>query len=108
MAATARSVEELEQRAHNAAGIVEAMRELEQTEGWKILKKAFEFQRKTYYEKLSRDLMKGAEIDQRKLDYNRGGMDRLEELLEGPANAEKVFKSAVRSLEKAREGADSA
>lgn len=72
-------------------------------EGWDILAETFERQRQSYYDRLARDLMKGAEIDQRKLDYNRGFFESVEQLLEAPQNAEKILERAVKRLQRLRE-----
>ena len=79
------------------------MRELKATDGWQILAETFEKQRAGYYEALARDLMRGKDIDQRKLDYNRGFFESVEQLLEAPENAEKLLKRAVESLKRRRE-----
>ena len=103
MVATSRTTEELEQRAFRTAEIAQAMRELKATDGWKVLAETFERQRAGYFDTLARDLMRGKEIDQRKLDYNRGFFESVEQLLKAPENAERLLERAVKSLKRRRE-----
>lgn len=100
MVATSRQVdrEALELRAHRAADVAQKLRELSATDGWDLLRETFARQREQYYERLARDLMAGKEIDQRKLDYNRGFFESVEQLLEAPHNAEAILEKAVKRL----------
>lgn len=95
--------EVVEQRAFRAAEIVEKLRDLTSTPGWKVLEEIFEAQKAKYYADLSRSLMRGADIEQRKLDFNRGLFEGMEQLLKSPEDAEKVFERAMSRLKKARE-----
>jgi len=95
-------IDRVEARAFRAAEIAEKLRELKDTDGWQVLLETFERQRQTYYDNLARDLMKGKEIDQRKLDYNRGFFDSVEQMLAAPENAEKILAGNVARLKRLR------
>lgn len=95
--------EELELRAFKAAQINDALAELAKTDGWKTLIEIFGAAREQYYATLSRSLMRGKEIEQRKLDYNRGKFDGVQELLQQPARARDHLERALRRLEAAPE-----
>ena len=97
------TTEELQDRTERLAEIYAPLHALSETDGWRILRETFGKQRDQYYEQLSRNLMKGAEIDQRKLDYNRGFFDSIEDLLEAPENAEAILRKALERLQKRRE-----
>lgn len=97
------TTEQLEDRVDGLAEIHAPLKALAETDGWRILKQVFDRQRERYYDQLSRSLMAGAEIDQRKLDFNRGFFESVEDLLEAPENAEKTLKKALERLEKRRE-----
>lgn len=90
--------EELELRAFKAAQITDKLGELAKTEGWQVLREVFEAAEETYYRTVTRQLMKGREVDQRKLDYNRGTFDGVKQLLEQPARAESVLAKALERL----------
>lgn len=97
------TTEQLEERAYRAAEIYEPLKALAETDGWRLLGEVFERQKQAYYEGLAGSLMKGTDksppvIDQRKLDYNRGGFDKVAELLAAPENAEKVLSDAIKRL----------
>ena len=100
MAATSKQPdrEELELRAFKAAQIVEALDGLRETEGWKTLVEIFEAAEKTYYSTVTRQLMNGREIEQRKLDYNRGIFDGVKQLLKQPDKAEAALANALERL----------
>ena len=96
-----RSREDLELRAFRASEIAAKLREIKDTDGWKTLVEVFEAAEKTYYANVTRQLMQGREINQRKLDYNRGVFDGVKQLLSQPDKAESVLKSALERLEAA-------
>ena len=97
------SREDLELRAFKAAQINEALAALSQTEGWKTLIETFTAAREQYYAQLSRNLMRGREVDQRTLDYNRGKFDGIQDLLEQPGKAKAVLENSLRRLSTAPE-----
>ena len=90
--------EELELRAFKAAQIVEDLSVLKDSEGWKTLTEVFEAAEKTYYATVTRQLMSGREIDQRKLDYNRGIFDGVKQLLKQPDKAEAALANALERI----------
>lgn len=92
------SREELELREFKATEIVEKLRELRKTEGWAVLEEIFEAARKSYYDTVSHQLMRGREINQRKLDYNRGMFDGVKQLLAQPDKAELALAKAQERL----------
>ena len=100
MAATPRQPdrEELALRAHKAEEIALKLRELKQTDGWKTLIEVFTAARESYYANVTRQLMQGREINQRKLDHNRGVFDGVKQLLEQPDKAETVLAKAIERL----------
>ena len=104
MAATSRrelSREELELRLFKAEEIAENLAALKDTDGWKTLVEVFEAYRQSYYSTLTRSLMRGNEVNQRKLDYNRGLFDGVDKLLSQPDTAQSVLEKATKSLAEA-------
>jgi hypothetical protein len=95
---------ELQDRVERLGDIAVPLLSLKDTDGWRMLQKTFEAQKAKYYDDLTQSLMKkGAEIDQRELDYNRGFFASIEDLLEAPENAEKILRRASERLQKRRE-----
>lgn len=95
--------DELELRAYKASEIAVKLRELKVTDGWNTLIEVFEAAEKTYYQTVTRQLMQGREISQRKLDYNRGVFDGVKQLLAQPDKAEAVLAKTLERLESAAE-----
>lgn len=95
--------EELELRAFKAKQISEDLRELAKTDGWKVLQEVFEAAEKSYYSTVTRQLMQGREINQRKLDFNRGMFEGVKQLLAQPDKAEAVLGKALERLADAAE-----
>jgi len=91
--------EDLAVRAHKAAQIAEKLRDLAGSEGWAVLREVFTAAESTYYATVTRQLMRGRDIDQRKLDYNRGIFDGVKQLLEQPDKAEAALKRALDRIE---------
>lgn len=48
----------------------------------------------------TRALLKGAVLDQRQLDYDRGYWDGIIQLLEAPHRAEEAFQQTIERIEK--------
>jgi len=90
--------DELELRAFKAQQIAERLGELAKSEGWATLVEIFDAAEKSYYQTVTRQLMQGREINQRKLDHNRGVFDGVRQLLEQPAKAESVLAKAIERL----------
>lgn len=91
--------EERELQAFKAAQFADALRETAATEGWAKLKESFAQQRAKYFGRLATHLMQGRVIDQRKLDYNRGFFDGVQQLLEQPEKADAHLAALVKKLE---------
>lgn len=93
--------EDLELRAYKASEIVAKLRELKVAEGWSTLIEVFTAAKEQYYAAVTQQLMRGREINQRKLDYNRGFFDGVTKLLEQPETAESVLEKALARLAEA-------
>jgi hypothetical protein len=92
------SREEIELRAFKASEFAEKLRELRKTEGWVVLEQIFEAAEKAYYDTVARHLMQGREINQRKLDFNRGTFEGVKQLLKQPERAETALVKALERL----------
>lgn len=75
-----------------------ALHDLAETRGWTELHAVYDEQRAAYVRRLGNDLLrKGAEIDQRDIDYHAGFFDAWRQILAQPDKAEKRFeKEALR------------
>lgn len=101
MVATSRKPdrEELEVRTHKLAEIASDLKALQDTDGWKTLLEIFTAAEHNYYATVTRQLMAGREINQRKLDHNRGIFDGVKQLLAQPEKAEAILAKAISRLE---------
>lgn len=98
--------EDLELEAFKARRATEALAEMIETEGWKLLNSWFNEYRAAYYQQLTRSLMRGRDIDQRKLDFNRGVFDGLDQLFEKPTQAKRQLDKIIERLKQLDEAGD--
>jgi hypothetical protein len=74
---------------------------------WKTLREIMEGKRERYFAQLARELVHGrGEIDQRKLDFQRGFWAGVFYLLANPEAAEREFEKAAEKAERLKETAD--
>lgn len=95
--------EELELQAFKAQRLVDELNALVETEGWKTLVDIFDGAEQRYYAEVARQLMRGREINQRKLDFNRGMFAGVRQLLEQPDKAQTVLRRAIERLSETTE-----
>lgn len=95
--------EELELQAFKAQKLVDELNALVETEGWRRLVEIFDGAEKTYYDTVARQLMQGREINQRKLDFNRGMFAGVKQLLGQPDKAQAVLRKAIERLSETTE-----
>lgn len=90
--------EELELQAFKAQRLVDELTSLGESDGWKRLVEIFDAAHEAYYSTVTQQLMRGREINQRKLDYNRGVFDGVKQLLGQPDKAQAVLRKAIERL----------
>ena len=95
--------EELELQAFKAGQRTDLLRDLKVTEGWVLLEQIFNAAEEAYYSTVTKQLMRGREINQRKLDFNRGMFAGVRQLLGQPDKAQDVLRKAIERLSETTE-----
>lgn len=98
-----------EEAVYRKGEVAAALARLARHPDWALLTELFTKKKDREIEMMSRLLLAGGTIDQRRLDYERGFWDGVEAILKRPENAEKRFQAALSRLanEVEAENADS-
>ncbi len=92
-------IEQLEQRGLREQQLAEALRPIRESETWSFLIRSLQGAREHVMRGHLQALMRGREINQRQLDYDRGYWDGVVAVLNAPEQALTQFEKTLEKLQ---------